>query len=155
MNKIRLVITAVLLLGLYSGSIFAQGNQTKQLYDNINTHWNNRAYTQVLTLLNNRLQSDANDTLALIMKANYYVFAEKDITQAHQATNAFLAVVNAGSDQNLKDQAQAMAKRVTDIPTSDTTPLTTAQRDALHAELDTFPFIDECFLFWGKFTQQL
>lgn len=150
----KLTMALVFLMALVA-SAWGQGNQNKKLYDDINNHWNNRAYSQILTLLNTRLQADSSDTLALIMKANYYVFAEKDITQAHQAANSFLAIVNAGDKQDLKIVAAEMAKRVTDIPPTDTTPLTIAQRDAMHAELDTFPFIDECFVFWGKFTEQL
>jgi hypothetical protein len=48
-----------------------------------------------------------------------------------------------------------MKKRVTDIPTTDTTPFTQAERDAMHVEVEKFPFIDESLVFWGKFTEQL
>jgi hypothetical protein len=108
----------------------------------------------VLTLINDRLQADSNDVLALSLKS--YVFVEKNMHLAHQAANSFLAIVNAGTTkQDLKDQAQVLAKRVTDIPADDTTTLTEDQRNSMHAELDKFPFIEECFVFWGKFTGQL
>lgn len=144
-----------LMLGISLQSSLAQISPTKQFYEGVNTHWNNRAYSQILVLINNRLQSNPNDVLALSLKAYYYVFAEKDLVQAHQAANAFLVVVNAGSNQDLKEQAQKIAKIVTDIPVTDVNPLTQQERDALHTELDTFPLIDNCMVFWGKFTGQL
>jgi tellurite resistance protein len=151
----KLSILLGLILGISFQAILAQANPTKQFYEGVNANWNNRSYTQILVLINNRLASNSSDVLALSLKAYYYVFAEKDLAQAHQAANAFLAVVNAGANQDLKNQAQKIAKIVTDIPVTDVNPLTQEQRNAMHAELDTFPLIDNCMVFWGKFTGQL
>jgi hypothetical protein len=130
-------------------------DQMKELYNSINTKWSNRDYPGILALINARLQTNPNDVLALSLKSYYYVFAEKDITLAHQAANSFASTVNAGTtNQEMKDHADIMKKRVTDISTSVTAEFTTSQREAIHSGMKRYPFIDETFIFWLKFTNQ-
>jgi hypothetical protein len=158
MNQCILKILTVFVLLIVSIDSVAgqQPNATQQLYNGINTNWQSQSYAAILTSINARLQANPNDVLALMLKANYYVFAQKDITQAQQAANSFLSIVNAGTtNQTLISQAQAIANRVLNIPTSDTTPFTQDQITSLHTELQNFPFIEESFVFWGKFTGQL
>ena len=46
----------------------------KALYDQINAHWNNRAYSQILAIIDARKQADADDVLALATFVGLRVF---------------------------------------------------------------------------------
>jgi hypothetical protein len=128
----------------------------KQLYDSINTNWQQQNNSQLLALINNRLQTNSNDILGLILKAHYYVFCQKDIPQSHQAANAFLTAVKAAtSKKTFQDQAQVLANISLNIPTSENTPLTPAAINEIHTNLPNFPFIDDSFVLWGQITGQI
>lgn len=144
----------LMLIGLCFNAL-AGSAENLALYNQINQHWHNRAYQQIFAIIQAREQADSSDVLALSLKQYYYVFADKDITKAHQAAAALNSVLGASSNQKLKDIGQVMMKRVTDIPVTETSAYTTQQRDALHAALEDFPFIDECFVLWGLASGQV
>jgi len=153
---IKFLTIVAVWMAFVSVGMAQQPNPTQQFYNGVNSNWQSQNYTQLLVLINTRLQSNSNDIWALLLKANFYVFAQKDITQAHQAATSFLSVVNAGTtNQTLKDQAQQMANLILNIPTSESTPYTSAQITSLHSLFTNFPYNDEGLVFWGKFTGQL
>lgn len=128
---------------------FSDAAQIDALYNDINSKWNARNYADILSVINSRLQANSSDVLALAIKQYYYIFADNNVDEAHQAASALHAITDVSSNEKLKSLGKVMTDRVLNIPTSQSVPYTQVQRDKIHGIMNKFPYIDEAFVLWG------
>jgi hypothetical protein len=80
---------------------FAQTtNAVEAFVIDVNQAWQSTNYTQIITLIDQRLATNSTDILALSLKLGYYTWAEVSLSNAQQSAIAFLtAVTNAAPEE--------------------------------------------------------
>ena len=148
--KFALTCGVMLITHAFAGPI-----ENKTLFDKINTHWSNREYTLILSIIKSREQVDNNDILARSLRLYYHIFAEKNIPQAHQVASKLHLHISTSHNQKVKELGQLMIRRVVDIPIEENAPWGQDQINAIHQAMDEYPFIQDCFVLWALATDQI
>jgi len=91
--------TTILLIGsLFAicilGSSILADDPVEEFVESVNTGWSTTNYSAILGAINDRLATNATDTLALGMKMSYYEWAVVDFDAAQQAASDFVAAVS-------------------------------------------------------------
>lgn len=118
----------------------------EQFIADINYSWSQTNYAQLFSTTESRINTITNDVCAHAVMMYYYLFAERNLTNARvnadQLTNAvFMYTTNATT----RDYAVEMRNEVYSIPLHESTPLSIEQMVQLHQLFpDMFPMINQC-----------
>jgi len=122
----------------------SRGDAIDDFVTSINTKWSQQDYTGISQALSSRLTGDPNDVLALSIKAYFDLFATRDINDAHASAQSMFNVVNASNNAKAKELAQSIKDEVLSVPTSESSALTTDQKNQLHTVFPQLPMIKKC-----------
>jgi len=144
-------LTLLLLFALI-GISFAQTDPLTDFANQINTKWKDGPDTDIIALVNARLQTSPQDVLALSIKQYYFVFVTRDPAQARQAADQLVSAVQSYNNPEANAIAQNMKDEIYEIPLSDAGSYSQQQKDVLKSEFDKMPFSDICLRLAKKVT---
>jgi hypothetical protein len=141
----RAYLAIVLALGLPQVPLFAQTNSLDSFVNSVNAAWQQTNHTQVVQLVNQRLNANGSDVVALCVLADYRVFVDGDVTNAWALADQFNSVIQQGSNTNAKAVSQALKDEIQGIPSSESGSRSQSQINSLHNMFPvSFPGIDKC-----------
>jgi hypothetical protein len=136
-----IILKSILIVTLQI-SLFAQTSDSlQQFVDQVNAKWKLKDYPAIQTTINDRLQANPNDTLALGTKAYFHVFAVNNLNEARASITTFNTVVQGSTNLSAKETAQSMKDEIFNIPLSESVPLTAEMQEQIHQQLPEFPMI--------------
>ena len=99
-------------------TIAAFGNETPDLEHQINGYWTNRNYVAIITTIDNALQKDPHNLLALCLKHGYYLYVEEDFDKAKESASQFVKEVDSRI-QNAGGAVYDLAKSIAEMKRPD------------------------------------
>jgi hypothetical protein len=137
-------LAAGLCMALAATSL-AQTNSLQSFVNSVNAAWRQTNTTQVLSLLNQRLNANSNDVCALCLKAYYHVFIDGLLTNAQASADQFNSIVQQGTNLNARAIGQQMRDQIYGIPLSESGVRSVEAINQLHDGLPTsFPMVEKC-----------
>ena len=144
MNKICSIIAALMLITV-SLPMSSRADDVSDFITSLNNAWVQTNNTQMLTLINGRLQTNVNDVVGLSAKMYYYVFVDCVLTNARQVAGQFYTAVASHTNEQAVSMAAQMTNEVTVISLSESGPLGTNEVSQMHVLFPaSFPMIDKC-----------
>jgi hypothetical protein len=136
------IINKGLLIFVLQVSLFAQSlDPLQEFVDRVNAKWKLKDYPAIQKIINERLQTNPNDVLALGTKAYFHVFAVNNLKQARASITTFNAAAQGSKNSSAKEIAQSMKDEIFDIPLTESAPLTAEMQEQIHQQLPEFPMI--------------
>jgi hypothetical protein len=117
------------------------------LYSEINSQWKARNYSEIDVIADRRLKTNRNDVLALGLKQCNKMLGARNIIEAHANAKKILEVSSHSKNTRFKILAVDFTNWAFQILPSEG-DLSAVQHDAIHRELEDFPFIAEIFTLW-------
>jgi len=139
MKKICLIIIFV----CFAQAGFAQYTKSELAAQskNLDTLWNNKQYTQIITLINSKLQSNSSDMFYLLTKMNYFLYIDYNLQEAKNAATTAKQIIQNEQRTELQPIIDEIVDPIIQAP-SDTTgsrAINQQEHDVLHDLFDRYP----------------
>lgn len=129
--KIKIIVFTFILT-LANFCYASSPHPLESVVNQINTFWVDKNNAAILQTINDRLAADENDTFALSVKYNYFMYADIDLNEARAAIDKLYNNVNALGNQPLTNFIKSFRDETFAIPLSESIPFTQAEKDAIH-----------------------
>lgn len=111
------VISIVAVIGFVFMVDSIHASDFEDFINNVNSEWANQNYTNMIQVINNRLTTHTNDLAALLLKMNYHLAIEYDLSLAQSFIPIFtntVASINWSTNWQAKVYCDVMIQDVAD-----------------------------------------